>query len=129
MERFSTMREAQLSAARRELRAALTSTLRKQLEQRGRTVLADLFVVLRRLQPGDAETALVAHRALVCEGRRELATYGYIDVTWADLPRLVFNLLEAEGLEFTAPGWVARDARGGTQTDRRHDDFPATACR
>lgn len=125
MERLSTTREAHLSAAMQELRAALTPTLRKQLEQRDNRALLDLFAVLRRLQPGDVQTMLVCHRALVRSVKRDLNAAGYADVTWADLPRLVFNLLEAEGLEFTAPGWVARGARGGTRADRRHDDVPA----
>jgi hypothetical protein len=124
MEQTSS-RRAVVPKAIQELRAALTPTLRKQLEQRGNRTLIDLFAVVRRLQPGDVRTMLFCHRALVRAVQRDLAAVGYCDVMWADLPRLVFNLLEEEGYTLTEGRWIARGAPGGTRTDRRHDDVPA----
>lgn len=91
--------------AQQKLRAFLTRDLHVHLEQLGGRRLLDLFVVCRRLQPGDVQTALVCHRALGREARRNLMAYGYLNVEWADWQRLVHNVLEAEGYEFTDGRW------------------------
>ena len=92
----------------REIRAFLTPELREHLQNIVDPVLNDLFPILRHLQPGDFQTAVAAHRALLWQAGRDMRERGWVDAVWVDLQRLVFNFLEAEGLRFHDGRWVPR---------------------
>src|SRR4051812_14224700 len=85
--------ETRQSSPFAELRAFLTPELRKHLEDRQNRRLLAVFTLLRQLRPGDLETAEVCHRVLLMQARKDIRELGFIDMEWADLPRLVFNLL------------------------------------
>jgi hypothetical protein len=88
-----------------ELRAALTPTLRKQMQERAGNRLAAVFTLLRRLRPGDVRTAMLCHRALLIAAREDTRGIGFIDLPWADLPRLVYNVLDEWGYSWRDGHW------------------------
>jgi hypothetical protein len=83
-----------------ELRAFLTPALREHFEALQNPRLIDVFVLLRRLRPDDVRTAMLCHRVLLDEARGDMRRMGFMDDQWADLPRLVFNVLGAQGCHF-----------------------------
>lgn len=93
-------------SALRELRAVLTPDVRTHLEETmgGRNLL-EIFVLLRRLQPGDVRTARLCHRVLVRAVKYHLAMYGFVDPEWANLTRMLAEIVEAEGFRFDRGRW------------------------
>jgi hypothetical protein len=88
-----------------EVRAFLTPQLLKEIEQRQQHRLLAVFTLLRRLRPGDVRTAMLCHRALLMEAREDTRDMGFIDVSWADLTRLVYNVMDSEGYNFQDGHW------------------------
>jgi hypothetical protein len=88
-----------------ELRAFLTPALRKHLEQRGSRRMLGVFTLLRRLRTDDLRTAMLCHRALLIETRDDIRAMGFIDLPWADLARLVFNLIDSQGHSWRSGRW------------------------
>lgn len=88
-----------------ELRRFLTPALREHFEQGTRRRLLAVFVLLRHLRPGDVQTAMLCHRALLREAREDIRDMGFIDEPWADLPRLVYNVLDAWGYSWRDGHW------------------------
>ena len=104
-----------------ELRAFLTPAVWQNLEDRRSRRLMAVFTLLRHLRPGDVRTAMLCHRILLIEARKDLESLGFIDLSWADLPRLVFNVLDAQRYNRRSGRWKPDpdwQARGVPTTDR-----------
>jgi hypothetical protein len=101
-----------------ELRAFLTPALRQHLEERGNRRLLSVFELLRRLRPGDLQTAMLCHRVVLIEAREDIRKMGFIDLPWADLPRLVFNVLDAQGHNWRSGRWELDPVRWHAQREK-----------
>ncbi len=88
-----------------ELRAFLTPTLREHFEQGQRRRLLAVFTLLRRLRHGDLQTAMLCHRAMLVEAREDVRDMGFLDLPWADLPRLVYNVIDVQGYSWQDGRW------------------------
>jgi KaiC/GvpD/RAD55 family RecA-like ATPase len=92
-----------------ELRAYLTPRVRQVLQDRGAGRLQEVVTLLRRLRPDDARTAILCHRVVLAVMREDIRDMGWIDFEWADLPRRIYNVLEAMGYDWREGRWVLTD--------------------
>jgi hypothetical protein len=94
---------AQQQASLGAIRRLLTSRLMRDYSQH--RVLTEAFALLRGLRPGQEETAVQCHLALLRELRTDAELCGFVDMRWADVPRQVFNFLDARRWAYSKGEW------------------------
>lgn len=100
------IRASLLGRALLDLREYLTPEIEQLFTSRQEPRLLAVFALLRRLRPGDLRNAMLCHRVLLLQARRDMRAMGFIDPDWADLPRLVFNVIDGQGYRWQYGRWV-----------------------